>query len=112
MDMSPPRPSTSAIVPTPHCNPTVISRDHPVALQNRQRQRTSPISSPSKLCRSPAPKRVKRVRTIHEAVRLGEMDESNRGALHVDSLQTTSMGCLQFEDFLQPDEEIAALEKI
>lgn len=112
MDMSPLRPSTSAIVPTPHCNPTVISRDHPVALHNWQRQKTSPISSPSKLRRSTAPKRVKRARTIHEAVRLGEMDESNPGSLHVDSRQTTSMGCLRFEDFLQSDEEIAALEKI
>ncbi len=126
MDTSPPRPSSSALLPTPHDSPTSISRDQPVALTDAQcqyvqlmcdkrRQRTSPINSPSKLGRSPAPKRKKCARTFNEAVRLGEMTEaslSNATALHVGSRQTTSVGRLQFKDFVQSDEEITALEKL
>ena len=126
MDMSPPQPSTSTLLPATQDSPTSTSRDQPVALtivqcqyvqqlHDRRRQRTSPINSPSKLAHSPVPKRVKRARTFHEAVCLGEMTESalsSTGALHVGSRQTTSVGHLQFQDFLQSDEELAALDKL
>ena len=126
MNMSPPQPSTSPLLPTTQDNPTSTSRDQPVALttaqcqyvqnlHDKRRQRTSPINSPSKLGHSPAPKRTRRARTFHEAVHLGEVSESslsNAGALHVGSRQTTSIGHLQFKDFLQSEEEMAALDKL
>ena len=126
MDLSPFHPSTSALLPTPQDSPTVISREHPGALtiaqcqyvqhlHDKRRQRTSPINSPSKQACSPAPKHTKRARTFQEAVCLGEIREStlsNAEALQVGSRLTTSMGCLQFKDFLQSDEEVAALEKL
>ena len=69
MDMSPPPPSTSTLLPTTQNSPasTCTSRDQPVAsttvqcqyvqqVHDRRRQRTSPINSPSKLARSPASK--------------------------------------------------------
>ena len=52
--------------------PAVNSPD----VSDRRRQRTSPISTPSRQTRSPAPKRIKSARTIMEAVCLGEMSES------------------------------------
>ena len=115
MDLSPFHPSTSALLSTPQDSPTVISREHPVALtiaqcqyvqhlHDKHRQRTSPINSPSKQARSPALKRTKRARTFQEAVCLGEIRDStlsNAEALQVGSRLTTYMGCLQFKDFLQ-----------
>ncbi len=81
-------PSTALICPTPSGNPGGVSRDHPVApavpatihskytrcLHAKRAARSSAISSPSKLTRSPITKRLKLARTFHEAVRLGELE--------------------------------------
>ena len=120
-DISPPQPFTSTLLSTTQDSPTTTGTLTTVQCQcvqqlhDRQRQRTSPINSPSKLAHSPVPKHVKHDRTFHEAVRLGEMTEpalSSTRPLHVGSRQTTSVGHLQFQDFLQSDEELAGLDKL
>lgn len=112
MDMTSPGPSNLAPVPTSQYSAT--DRGHHEALHSNQGQRTSSNYSPSKPCRSPAPKCVKRATTIKEAILLGEMYmyENRPDALHVGSRHTISMGCLQLEDFLQSNEEVAALDKL
>ena len=67
------------------------------------------------MTRLPAPKCVKRARTFHKAVHLGEMTDSSlsdAGALQVGSRLTTSVEHLLFQGFLQSDKEVAALDKL
>ena len=92
---------------------TSVSQDPTLdqVVMQRIRPRSSPINMPSKQGCSPAPKRA---RTFCEAISLGEVSESNMEPLHTGSRQTTYMGGLglQFNDFLQSDEELVALKKL
>ena len=82
-------------------------------LVDRRRLRSSPINSPSQQTRSLAYKRMKRARTITEAVSIGEVSRS--ALMNAEPLKTPSMrestiiSNLQYVDFLSSSEEQAAM---
>ena len=120
MLVSPPRPVCTTAVSTPPSESIALSRELRVQcaqVSDRQRPRTSPISSPSGQCCSPAYKRTKRARTLIEGVRAGEVAQSDLHNVTMSQPHTiprhfVSLGHLCYNDFQCSAEEETTLTKL
>ena len=118
--VSPPSPVCTAAVTTPPSESIALNPELHIQcseVSDRQRPRTSPISSPSGQCCSPAYKRTKHARTFIEGVRTGEVAQSDLHNVTMSRPHTiprhfVSLGHLSYDDFQCTVEEETTLTKL
>ena len=117
MLVTPPRPVCTTSVSTPPSESIALNRELRVQcaqVSDGQRPRTSPISSPSGQCCSPAYKRTKRARTFNEGVRTGEVAQSDLHNVTMSRPHTVPRHfvSLGYNDFQCSAEEETTLTKL